>query len=565
MLNKITPEKFDRLMEHLLVRCGPPFGPFGLLSILQPLTCALLRPRHQELGIDNAQALKETISLVFDKAVWEPTFCPLYAAMCVSLSKALPEFPPLEGEDKPFTFRRVLLNTCQEEFEGAANARAALESIVDPAEREMAERKVKLRTMGNIRLIGELFKAKMIAERILHSCMGELLGKPKTDPPEENVEALVHLLITVGKELDASSKSMDLMDAYFVRLQQLSVSKKLASRLRFMCRDILDLRKNNWVPRREKLQAKKLDEVRADAAAALGIIKAPQEDQNLFPEGPNGPADDGWSVVGKNNKSRTEEGYSALTGQYVPPVQSKAPSDRPRPSAKAAGPAAKREDDAAATTSSGEPAAAMPSKERAQAAGAKLTAEEFSEQCDKMLAEFASAVDVGEALLCVKNMQARSEDGEAALQLVCAAIVQRVVDESSERLSEQATKLLVHLHQHGGASAAVLMAGLAKQLGALDDLCIDVPMAPKLLGTMLAGLLDDKALSAAEFRDACERVGDMLTRRDLAVAVLTKLSPEQQAAAAADLLAFLTDADEDASSLRDQFQKKGLPASLVPA
>jgi hypothetical protein len=47
------------------------------------------------------------------QAIWEPTFCPLYAEMCVGLSKALPEFPPVEGEDKPLTFRRVLLNTCQ--------------------------------------------------------------------------------------------------------------------------------------------------------------------------------------------------------------------------------------------------------------------------------------------------------------------------------------------------------------------------------------------------------------------------------------------------------------------
>jgi translation initiation factor 4G len=54
--------------------------------------------------------------------VLEPTFCPLYAELCVKLSKALPEFKQ-EGEDKPVTFRRVLLNTCQEEFEAAEDLR----------------------------------------------------------------------------------------------------------------------------------------------------------------------------------------------------------------------------------------------------------------------------------------------------------------------------------------------------------------------------------------------------------------------------------------------------------
>lgn len=58
---------------------------------------------------------------IFDKAVLEPTFCPLYAELCVKLSKALPEFN--EGEDKPVTFRRVMLNTCQEEFEAAESLR----------------------------------------------------------------------------------------------------------------------------------------------------------------------------------------------------------------------------------------------------------------------------------------------------------------------------------------------------------------------------------------------------------------------------------------------------------
>ena len=434
--------------------------------------------------------------------------------MCVSLSKALPEFPPVEGEDKPLTFRRVLLNTCQEEFEGAAQARAALESITDAPEREAAERKVKLRTLGNIRLIGELYKAKMIVERILHSCIGELLGKPKTDPPEENIEALVNLLVTVGKELDASPRSQTFMEAYFARLLQLSTSKKLASRLRFLCRDIIDLRKNNWVPRREKLQAKKLDQVRADAAVALGIVKP--QDENLFPEGPNGPGEDGWSVAGKKNKSKADEGYSALTGQYVPSASTRNPTERPKREPKTAKPA----EEAAAEPAQEEPAPRAEGKAAAAKKVIKLTAEELPEQCSKLFAEYKSAADLKEALLCVQDIQKRAPEAAAATELVCVLAVQDVIDDSSDRCAEQMTKLLAYLAENGAVSAEALQAALGKQLAQLDDLAIDVPMAPKLLGTILGGLVASKAVEAAYLRTGCEKVEDMLYRRDLAVAAL---------------------------------------------
>ena len=42
------------------------------------------------------RALAETISIVFDKAIWEPGFCAMYADVCLRLSKELPEFPAAE-------------------------------------------------------------------------------------------------------------------------------------------------------------------------------------------------------------------------------------------------------------------------------------------------------------------------------------------------------------------------------------------------------------------------------------------------------------------------------------
>lgn len=73
--------------------------------------------------ITNAGVLKATIALVFESAVAQPTFCQMYADLCLHLSREVPEFPPGEGDPRPIKFKRVLLNTCQDEFEGAAEAR----------------------------------------------------------------------------------------------------------------------------------------------------------------------------------------------------------------------------------------------------------------------------------------------------------------------------------------------------------------------------------------------------------------------------------------------------------
>lgn len=75
----------------------------------------------------------------------------------------------------------------------------------------------------------------------------------KTCPAEENVEAICQFFNTIGKQLDESPKSRRVNDVYFSRLKELAANVELAPRLRFMVRDVLDLRANNWVPRREEV------------------------------------------------------------------------------------------------------------------------------------------------------------------------------------------------------------------------------------------------------------------------------------------------------------------------
>lgn len=204
ILNKLTPDKFDRLVKQAL-----------------------------EANINSAPLLQRCISLVFEKAVAEPTFCPLYARLCKRLSDGLPDFPSSTDGGKPVTFRRALLNTCQDEFEGTAMQKVKLDSISSAQQREIAERAVKQRTLGNIRLIGELFKEKMVPEQIIQVCISELVGESGS-LSEENVEPLCQLMSVTGKILDSSVAARPILDSCMSSLQKVSETPSLPSRTRFM-------------------------------------------------------------------------------------------------------------------------------------------------------------------------------------------------------------------------------------------------------------------------------------------------------------------------------------------
>ncbi|MCD7460895.1 hypothetical protein HAX54_044697 [Datura stramonium] len=238
ILNKLTPQNFEKLFEQV-----------------------------KEVNIDSATTLAGVISQIFDKALMEPTFCEMYANFCYHLAGELPDFVE---DDQKITFKRLLLDKCQEEFERGEREEAEADSMEEDGEVKLSDGKreekrlqVRRRMLGNIRLIGELYKKKMLTERIMHECIQKLLGQYQT-PDEEDIESLCKLMSTIGEMID-HSKAKDYMDAYFDMMTIMANNTDLSSRVRFMLMDIIDLRKNKWQQRRKVEGPKKIEEVRRDA------------------------------------------------------------------------------------------------------------------------------------------------------------------------------------------------------------------------------------------------------------------------------------------------------------
>ncbi|XP_051222667.1 zinc finger CCCH domain-containing protein 43 isoform X1 [Lolium perenne] len=158
-LDKLTPEKFDLVKDRLI-----------------------------EAGINRDDILEDVITVMFEKAVSEPTFCPTYAQLCSYLNKKLPSSPPEEPDGKEIAFASVLLSNCHEVFKGAGNLCAEIDRMTGPDQEMETQNKqimlMKLRTLGNIHLIGELLKQKIVIERIVQHTVQmdeNMQGKPDWD------------------------------------------------------------------------------------------------------------------------------------------------------------------------------------------------------------------------------------------------------------------------------------------------------------------------------------------------------------------------------------------------
>lgn len=252
ILNKLTPQKFQTLVVQF-----------------------------KEIEINTEERLRLAIELIFEKAVEEPAYSTAYASMCKELSlKRVTK----AGTEDIVDFRSLLLEQCRNEFQRDYISKADKDKFTEnmnnaateddkkkiKAEFESMESKMRKRSLGNMRFIGELYLQQLTRQQIIHE---HIISRLLENIEEESLECLCRFLTTCGAKLEADQLNIPenirakfSFDKYFIKIGTIIGEKKTSSRVRFMLQDLVELRVNKWVnKRRKEAGPKTIDDIHKEA------------------------------------------------------------------------------------------------------------------------------------------------------------------------------------------------------------------------------------------------------------------------------------------------------------
>jgi len=506
-LNKLAPEKFVTLSDKVL-----------------------------NLGITNEVIVTLVIDKIFDKALTEQHYASMYARLCRKLSDELPKIQSWVGmEQRNNIFRRLLLNKCQKEFEAGKNwaveeaeareiAKLGAENMTAEERAEFLDKgeiriKSKIRSLGNVRFVGELFLLGMLTEKIMHRCVKNMLQNV-SDPEEEEVESMCKFLTTIGAALDHAA-AREYMNTYFTRIRELSKNLKLSSRLRFMLLDLIDLRAQGWKVKNAAAGPKTLSEIRkdidkkdepqqrssssrggssrremptmrdqfrGDRGSDRGVKGRSSQDSRIVTNGA-----DGWSTVSRSTPPTPSDEHSGWVSPKLNHQSSNSSRSNSRPASPSVGnapslPKENKKTNMFELLGKNEEEAASPIGD-VQKSSPELTQKQKEERVPSAIREWFSIYDVNEINISL------TEIGSDMISSFVSQLMVASCEQKKESIGK--TLMLVKDLREEHISVENLKKGISLFLDSCidEDLFSEFPLAAYVIGSLFGDLVADETMS----------------------------------------------------------------------
>lgn len=248
------------------------------LEMFEPISDAILKLGNQSKWEDDAKTVRQIISLTFAKACDEPYWSSMYAQFCAKMCTQMSD----EIKDVNIRLksgdcarggdlaRRILLTTCQTEYEKGWSDKLPTNEDGTPIEPEMmsdeyyAMAAAKRRGLGLVKFIGHLYILNMLNDQVILLCLRDQSSNVK-DPSEDSLENLAQLVNTVGARLETTEKNRAVLNIVFDNIQTILDNVKLSSRIKFKLMDLQDLRASKWKSAKADAGPKTIQEIHEDA------------------------------------------------------------------------------------------------------------------------------------------------------------------------------------------------------------------------------------------------------------------------------------------------------------
>jgi translation initiation factor 4G len=308
---------------------------------------------------------------------------------------------------------------------------------------------------------------------------------------EEDHEAICSMFGTIGATIDKPA-SADFMKVCFDKIQKLSTDSALPSRSRFMYKDLLELRQNQWVPRRKVEKAKTLEEIRKDVEREER--KQAQQSQQAM-RGSFRQSGSGGGRGGYDNRSQRQsltQGGTNRPRQPKPSSETDADGFTTIGNSRAAPPPPRGNRGSVNSpkilTKSAFSALADDSTQpvsTTKSAPEPMSEEKLKRRVKSMRADFiGDGGNVDELILSMEELSGTPDAGTILVQSSADSMM-----DSKDTEREAIVKIISILAERGKISSEEVKNGLLDTIEFIDSFAMDAPRAFEYVGELLAPLL----------------------------------------------------------------------------